>query len=511
MPEQKILVITAKEADVFVNKYVGGSGIPARVHTCDSNVAALLTPETILDELSNLDLKEISLILLPGMIKGDVSIISRKLGIPCFKGTKNACDLEFLLPMISNRRIKLSTKDPADEVLAEEKRKHILKEIKEAYRVKKYTLKIGNKNPVYLGTEISHVVAEIPDAPLLSERELRKFAKYYVNSGANIVDIGMIANEDYSEMISGMIEILRKTVGAPLSIDTLNENEILSAVESGIDLILSIDETNYGVCDSINVPAVIIPRDKNENIPENAEDRIFLIEKIIRKLRNSEFDKVIVDPILGVPNLAFAESISAYIKFRKKHPRIPVLIGAGNVTEMIDTDSIGINALIAAIASELSVDLIFTTEASRKTKGSVGELARAVKMMYLSKKHKQPPKDLGIDLLYMKDKRDLKVIKDPREKGIKTVIVRKERESDLEDTEFRIYLTNRINVIYYKNKKPRIKFIGNSATAIYKEIISKNLIKNLDHAAYLGMELARVEIALKLGKNYVQDEDLFNK
>ena len=511
MSKQKILVITAKKAEFFVKKHVGLSGIPARVHACNSTVAALLTPETVLDELSNLDLKGISLILLPGMVKGDASIISRKLGIPCFKGTKNASDLEFLLPMISNRRIKLSTEYPVDEVLAEEKRKHILKEIKGAYRVKEYTLKIGNKNPVYLGTEISHVVAEIPDAPLLSERELRKFAKYYVKSGANIVDIGMVANEDYSEMIPGMIEILRKTVGAPLSIDTLNENEILSAVESGIDLILSIDETNYGVCDSINVPAVIIPRDKKGNIPENAEGRISLIEKIIRKIEE-EFDKVIVDPILGVPNLAFAESINAYIKFRKKHPRIPMLIGAGNVTEMIDTDSIGINALIAAIASELSIDLIFTTEASRKTKGSVGELAMAVKMMYLSKKHKQPPKDLGIDLLCMKDKRYMEIIKDPREKGIKTVIVRKERESDLEDTEFRIYLTDKINVIYYKNKRPEIKFTGKTASAIYKEIISKNLIKNLDHAAYLGRELARAEIALKLGKNYVQDEDLlFNK
>jgi dihydropteroate synthase len=37
------------------------------------------------------------------------------------------------------------------------------------------------------------------------------------------------------------------------------------------------------------------------------------------------------------------------------------------------------------------------------------------------------------------------------------------------------------------------------------------LVTRLDHAAYLGNELAKAEIALKTGKSYVQDNSLFDK
>jgi dihydropteroate synthase len=37
------------------------------------------------------------------------------------------------------------------------------------------------------------------------------------------------------------------------------------------------------------------------------------------------------------------------------------------------------------------------------------------------------------------------------------------------------------------------------------------LVSRLDHAAYLGSELAKAEIALKTGKEYIQDRGLFVK
>ncbi|MEM4524601.1 MAG: DUF4346 domain-containing protein, partial [Archaeoglobaceae archaeon] len=33
-------------------------------------------------------------------------------------------------------------------------------------------------------------------------------------------------------------------------------------------------------------------------------------------------------------------------------------------------------------------------------------------------------------------------------------------------------------------------------------------VSRLDHAAYLGRELMKAEIALRLGKNYIQDREL---
>lgn len=47
---------------------------------------------------------------------------------------------------------------------------------------------------------------------------------------------------------------------------------------------------------------------------------------------------------------------------------------------------------------------------------------------------------------------------------------------------------------------------GASSPALYAEAIRRNLISRLDHAAYLGRELARAERALERGEQYVQDK-----
>ncbi|MBO6105062.1 MAG: DUF4346 domain-containing protein, partial [Methanobrevibacter sp.] len=54
-----------------------------------------------------------------------------------------------------------------------------------------------------------------------------------------------------------------------------------------------------------------------------------------------------------------------------------------------------------------------------------------------------------------------------------------------------------------------ISFEGKTASEIYEEIIEKGLVTRLDHAAYLGKELEKAEIAMLTGKEYVQDFDLF--
>jgi dihydropteroate synthase len=52
---------------------------------------------------------------------------------------------------------------------------------------------------------------------------------------------------------------------------------------------------------------------------------------------------------------------------------------------------------------------------------------------------------------------------------------------------------------------------GTKAVDIYQTIIRNKLITKLDHAAYLGNELQKAEIALKLDRSYQQDEPLFSR
>ena len=46
---------------------------------------------------------------------------------------------------------------------------------------------------------------------------------------------------------------------------------------------------------------------------------------------------------------------------------------------------------------------------------------------------------------------------------------------------------------------------GRTATAVYGELIARGLLSRMDHAAYLGRELARAELNLTEGRPYVQD------
>lgn len=65
---------------------------------------------------------------------------------------------------------------------------------------------------------------------------------------------------------------------------------------------------------------------------------------------------------------------------------------------------------------------------------------------------------------------------------------------------------NRLVLEHYSNKGVLSRmFAAASPAAIYAAVVDANLISRLDHAAYLGRELARAEHALKTGEDYVQD------
>ena len=54
----------------------------------------------------------------------------------------------------------------------------------------------------------------------------------------------------------------------------------------------------------------------------------------------------------------------------------------------------------------------------------------------------------------------------------------------------------------------KIEIIGKNALEIINTIIKENLISSLQHAADLGIELHKAEIALKKGIKYTQDSSL---
>ena len=68
---------------------------------------------------------------------------------------------------------------------------------------------------------------------------------------------------------------------------------------------------------------------------------------------------------------------------------------------------------------------------------------------------------------------------------------------------------SRITATHFKKNKPDLVISGHSAQEIYEEIITEGLVTRMEHAAYLGSELKKAEIAMITGKEYVQDFELF--
>ncbi len=67
----------------------------------------------------------------------------------------------------------------------------------------------------------------------------------------------------------------------------------------------------------------------------------------------------------------------------------------------------------------------------------------------------------------------------------------------------------KIGVRYMTYKKePLLDIYGADAESIIQTIIREGLVSSLQHAAYLGHELQKAETALKLGLEFVQDDEL---
>ena len=522
-----ILIITGHLAYPLVKEMADKSKKETVVHIAETQVAAFLTPNQIIKEIHEHfedRLDEIDLILVPGLIRKDTFLIAEEFNIPCYKASTDAADLAMVLDLVDD--LELSQSTPADKLIIEEKKKQALKFIedfendiekrdellKKENNILVRNLPVGDDFPM-------RVLSEIASAPILSKEDLIKKAEFFVASGSDMIDIGMIAGEDRSDQIPDLIDTLRPIVGdRPLSIDTLNPNEIRAAVEHGIDMVLSLDNGNYAellpLLKEKNVPAVILPTNFSEGfVPHSPEERIESMQKLVDACDGLD---VVCDLILDPVNSAsIVDSIISFNEFHKIDKK-PMFFGIGNVIELMDTDSVGANALLAGIAMEIGASILFTPEESGKTHGSVRELAIASKMMFLAKYRQSIPKDLGIDLLVFKDKKkrfdlkqeaeDIPTIK--QEEPMKFVRdkagsfkIRVEHAITVEDS----YLS----VTHFKKNQADISFEGKTAREIYEEIIKKGLVTRMEHAAYLGSELQKAEIAMLTGKEYVQDFELF--
>ncbi|MBZ9570829.1 dihydropteroate synthase-like protein [Methanobrevibacter sp. TMH8] len=536
----KILIVTGNLAFPLVEKAAKDSNHDVMIHIADTQIAAFLTPRMIINEIEDyysneLANGEIDMIITPGLMRKSTADIAFALNIPTFKGSTDAADLKMVLDLIDglDGNLDLSTNKPADKLIEEEKRKQAIEfisdfesdlEIREELLKKPNNIKVGK---LAVGEDFPmRILAEIANAPILTKEELIKKAEYFLANGADMIDIGMVAGEDKSDTIPDMIATLRPIVGEKaLSIDTLNPKEISVAIKHGIDMVLSIDLGNYKEVSSLlkehNVPAVALPTNFTEGkVPHTVEERISRMVELSDECK-IEGVEIIADLILDpVNSSSIVDSIIACREYHKIHNN-PMFFGVGNVNELMDSDSVGVNALLAGIAMELGASILFTPEESGKTTGSVYELSIASKMMFLAKNRNSIPKDLGINLLVFKDKKKRQDI-DGLEDSDFDVPVEQAREANrfvLDPAgSFKIRVEHAIHpenskiiVTHFKKTVPDLTIEGKYTKEIYDELVRQGIITRMEHAAYLGAELQKAEIAMITGKEYIQDFDLFKR
>jgi dihydropteroate synthase-like protein len=342
--------------------------------------------------------------------------------------------------------------------------------------------------PLYFGKEAHQydlsrysvkIFAEIVDAPNISVEEIINRASYYQKNGADVIDIGCLPSTEFPHM-EASIQAL-KQAGFTVSIDSLSNDDLLRGGKAGADYLLSLHENTLWIADEVAAMPVLIP--------EKHEDLASLDRAI--KIMQDKKRPFIVDPILDPLHFGFTESIVRYYEVRKNHPEIEIMMGVGNITELTHADTAGMNALLLGICSELNINQILATEVSRHACRAVKEADKARRILFAAKEQGTLPKHIDASLMALHETSPFPYTQDEI----------KELASQITDPSFRIQISAEGVHIFNRDG-------FHSATDPFDLYPKLAVGDDAGHAFYLGVELARAEIAWQLGKRYNQDQPL---
>lgn len=424
-------------------------GIDLEIKALRGTVAALMTTEFIAQELSREDgwrgeeADGEMVIVIPGLCQGPLDPIIRETGCRVLRGPKDLVDLPAFL-------------QAGQKLQGEE--------------LQRQTVDDFQVSPM-------RIVAEIVDAPRLTDQEILERAHYYQESGADIIDLGGDVQRPFPRLRE-IIKLL-KSEGFKVSVDSHQKEDILAARQAGVDLLLSFTSHNLELAKDMECQVVVIPDD--------GED----LASLYRSMERLAAWQIsyLVDPILPPLAMGLAAGIGRYLRVRREFPECEMFMGLGNVTELTDADSTGLNALLVGIAGELRINTLLTTEVSQRARGAVREVSLARRLVHRAILEQRVPKHLDESLL---------TIKDPVGNSFSQAELW-EMHRVVRDKNYRIFVADQI---YVFNAHSFLQ--GTSA----REIFTRMDIRDASHAFYLGQELGKAELALRLGKRYVQDSPL---
>jgi dihydropteroate synthase-like protein len=200
-----------------------------------------------------------------------------------------------------------------------------------------------------------------------------------------------------------------------------------------------------------------------------------------------------IDPVIEPIGFGFAASLGRYLDVRRRYPDAALMMGVGNLTELTDADSAGVNVMLLGFCQELGIRSVLTTQVINWCRSCVRELDMARRLVYHACTERVLPKHLEPDLV---------LLRDPKLREYGEAALRELAES-ITDRNFRLFAER--GLLHVMNDKMVLQ--GTDPFALFERMQRQEAI-DPSHAFYLGYELAKAVTALTLCKNYVQDQPL---
>ncbi|MFM8341563.1 MAG: DUF6513 domain-containing protein [Methylomonas sp.] len=432
---ERILFITGRLAEKQVRQVLEKMqpDFLYQVHVMGVTVAALITADMIARRLT--DTAGADRIIVPGRCRGDLEALSQHFGIPVERGPEEIKDLPQYFGQAAHH-----------------------------YDLSQYQTKI---------------FAEIVDAPNISVEAIVERAYYYKANGADVIDIGCLPDTPFTHLTETIRTL--KQEGFLVSIDSLQDADLLAGGKAGADYMLSLTKSSLWIADEVATTPILIP--------ETHGDLNSLDEPIrILQAKNRAF---IVDPILDPIHFGFTDSIVRNHQFRQRYPDVEMMFGVGNITELTHADTSGMNALLLGICSELNINHILATQVSKHACRAIKEADRARRIMFAAKQNNSLPKHINSDLLTVHDTA-------PFLNSLEEI---QNLASQIKDPSYRIQTSSEGLHVFNRDGL-------HSAQDPFELYPKLNVQTDGGHAFYLGVELARAEIAWQLGKRFTQDQAL---
>lgn len=433
---EKIALVTGSLAEPRLSRIAGEIADPALdpvVVNVGVKVAALMTAEIVERRLK---LPEgTDRVLMPGRFRGDLERLERFFGVPFSRGPDEMADLPDYFGQ-QRRAIDLSKHDVT-------------------------------------------IFAEIVDATVLDVEGILARARHLRGEGADVIDLGCLPDTPFPHLEEAIAAL--QAEGLKVSVDSFDLAELSRATRAGANFLLSLNETNLAIAQEGPAVPVLVPAKQG--------DLASLCRAVDACLASGQ--PFYADPILDPIHYGFTASVVRYAELRRLYPDIPILMGIGNVTELTDADTTGINAILMGMISELHLTAVLAVQVSPHCRTAVREFDRARREFYAARQAGALPQGFGGGLMALRDRK-------PNAASPEDIA---RLASEVRDRNFRIDVTQDGIHIYNRDGH----HIATEPFALFPHL---KVEEDGAHAFYLGVETARAEIAYKLGKRYAQDEGL---